>query len=80
MRHRIFFGVLTAAAICWSATPGQDREFYKQPTNVPEYWKALQFEIAVGKYEIAAAHLLAAGEIHAVSVGRTAIKPITLQQ
>ena len=36
--------------------------------------------LATLKVEIAAAHLLAAGEIHAVSIGRTAIKPITLQQ
>jgi CheY-like chemotaxis protein len=38
-------------------TQGQESEFYKKPTNTAEYWRALTFEINVGKYEIAAAHL-----------------------
>ena len=57
MNSRIFFGVLTAVAIGWTALHGQEREFYKKPTNTPEYWKAIQFEVAVGKYEIAADHI-----------------------
>jgi hypothetical protein len=43
--------------------PGADageedyRRYFKKPTNTAEYWNAIQFEIDVGKYELAAAHL-----------------------
>ncbi len=38
--------------------PGPDyREFFKKPTNLSEYWSAMQFEIEVGRYDLAAAHL-----------------------
>jgi hypothetical protein len=33
------------------------RRFFKRPTNTAEYWNALQFEIDVGKYDLAAVHL-----------------------
>jgi hypothetical protein len=33
------------------------RRFFKKPTNATEYWNALQFEIDVGKFDLAAAHL-----------------------
>ena len=33
------------------------RQFFKKPTNTAEFWKALQFEIDVGKYDLAAVHL-----------------------
>ncbi|HEY7312076.1 MAG TPA: hypothetical protein VH643_22115 [Gemmataceae bacterium] len=33
------------------------RQYFKKPTNTAEFWKALQFEIDVGKYELAANHL-----------------------
>lgn len=33
------------------------RRFFKRPTNTAEYWNALQFEIDVGKYDLAAIHL-----------------------
>ncbi|HTU21637.1 MAG TPA: hypothetical protein VMG10_26610 [Gemmataceae bacterium] len=33
------------------------RRFFKRPTNTAEYWKAMQFEIEVGKYDLAAVHL-----------------------
>jgi hypothetical protein len=33
------------------------RRFFKRPTNTAEYWKAMQFEIDVGKYDLAAVHL-----------------------
>ncbi len=33
------------------------RRFFKKPTNTPEYWNALQFEMDVGKYDLAAVHL-----------------------
>ncbi|MHB1423552.1 MAG: hypothetical protein ACYC3I_10230 [Gemmataceae bacterium] len=33
------------------------RRFFKRPTNAEEYWNALQFEIEVGKYDLAAVHL-----------------------
>lgn len=37
---------------------GEDyRQFFKKPTNTAEFWKAMQFEIDVGKYELAANHL-----------------------
>ncbi len=39
-------------------SPGLDyREFFKKPTNLPEFWKALQFELDVGRFDLAAAHL-----------------------
>ncbi len=33
------------------------RRFFKRPTNTAEYWNAMQFEIDVGKYDLAAVHL-----------------------
>jgi hypothetical protein len=33
------------------------RRFFKRPTTTDEYWNALQFEIDVGKYDLAAVHL-----------------------
>lgn len=33
------------------------RRFFKKPTNAVEYWNALQFEIDIGKFDLAAAHL-----------------------
>jgi len=36
---------------------GQETEFYKAPTNPKEFWRALQFEIALGKFDLAATHL-----------------------
>lgn len=45
------------SAIIPSISAGQTSEFYKQPTNMTEYWRALQFEIATGNFEIAAKHL-----------------------
>ena len=42
------------------AVVGEDddyRRFFKRPTNTPEYWNAMQFEIDVGKYDLAAVHL-----------------------
>jgi hypothetical protein len=33
------------------------RHFFKRPTNTAEYWNALQFEIDVGKFDLAAVHL-----------------------
>jgi len=33
------------------------RRLFKRPTNTAEYWNALQFEIEVGKYDLAAVHL-----------------------
>jgi CheY-like chemotaxis protein len=33
------------------------RRFFKKPTNTDEYWNAIQFEIEVGKYDLAAVHL-----------------------
>lgn len=42
------------------AVVGEDdeyRRFFKRPTNTAEYWNAVQFEIDVGKYDLAAVHL-----------------------
>ncbi len=37
---------------------GQDyREFFKKPETVQEFWDAMTFEIDVGRYDLAAAHL-----------------------
>jgi hypothetical protein len=33
------------------------RRLFKRPTTTDEYWNALQFEIDVGKYDLAAGHL-----------------------
>jgi hypothetical protein len=33
------------------------RRFFKRPTTTDEYWNAIQFEIDVGKYDLAAVHL-----------------------
>jgi hypothetical protein len=33
------------------------RRFFKKPTNTEEYWNAIQFEIEVGRYDLAAVHL-----------------------
>jgi CheY-like chemotaxis protein len=33
------------------------RRLFKAPTNVPEFWNAMRFEIDVGRYDLAAAHL-----------------------
>src|SRR5262249_8702456 len=30
------------------------RELFKKPETVPEYWKAMRFEIEVGRYDLAA--------------------------
>jgi hypothetical protein len=41
------------------AVPEEDdyRRFFKRPTNSAEFWNALQFEIEVGRYDLAAVHL-----------------------
>jgi hypothetical protein len=33
------------------------RRLFKRPTNTVEFWNAMQFEIEVGKYDLAAVHL-----------------------
>ncbi|HEY7157635.1 MAG TPA: hypothetical protein VH575_27010 [Gemmataceae bacterium] len=42
-----------------NADKGEDdyRQLFKKPTNAAEYWNALQFELDVGKFELAADHL-----------------------
>src|SRR5215471_11065760 len=42
-----------------NADKGEDdyRQLFKKPTNAAEYWNALQFELDVGKFDLAAAHL-----------------------
>src|SRR6516164_8758739 len=39
------------------AEPGDYREFFKKPTTVPEFWNAIQFEIEVGRFDLAAAQI-----------------------
>ncbi len=44
-----------APAIDDATIPGEEyRMFFKKPKTVPEFWKALQFEIDIGKYDLAA--------------------------
>ena len=57
MRHFILFVGLSASICGLSNLRAQDSEFYKKPTNTSEYWRAMRFEIGVGKFDIAAAHL-----------------------
>jgi CheY-like chemotaxis protein len=33
------------------------RQFFKQPENVAEYWRAMRFEMEVGRFDLAAKHL-----------------------
>jgi hypothetical protein len=40
-----------------SSEDDEYRRFFKAPTNTEEYWNALQFEIEIGKYDLAAVHL-----------------------
>jgi CheY-like chemotaxis protein len=50
----VFFGVITAPAV------GQERDFrrfFKPPETPREFWDALNFEVNVGRYDLAAAHL-----------------------
>jgi CheY-like chemotaxis protein len=35
------------------------REFFKKPSNAAEYWNAIQFEIEVGRFDLAAAQIRA---------------------
>jgi CheY-like chemotaxis protein len=57
VKHGILFLALVSSVVAVGSAKGQPSEFYKQPTNVDEYWKALQFEIAVGSFDIAARHI-----------------------
>lgn len=57
MKHCILFVALVSSLVAVGSAQGQPSEFYKPPTNVDEYWKAMQFEIAVGSFEIAARHI-----------------------
>lgn len=55
----IFPLTLFAALLVLDGAAAQDdyRQFFKKPTNASEYWDAMRFEMDVGKYELAAAHL-----------------------
>ncbi|HKB36944.1 MAG TPA: hypothetical protein VKD72_10850, partial [Gemmataceae bacterium] len=56
MRHS-FFALLVAgiAALSSPRVSAQDEtQFFKKPANAAEYWRAITFEINVGKYEVAA--------------------------
>ncbi|MCE9532994.1 MAG: hypothetical protein K8T89_18000, partial [Planctomycetes bacterium] len=57
MKHCILFLGLATSLVALSSGRAQDSEFYKKPSNPPEFWRALQFELSVGKYDIAATHL-----------------------
>jgi len=57
VKRFIFLLVLSAGVVGISDGRAQDSEFYKKPTTPTEFWRALQFEISVGKFEIAAGHL-----------------------
>jgi CheY-like chemotaxis protein len=65
--------VLGLAFVAFAAAPAQEkgppknqppprfdedyRQFFKKPQTVQEFWDALQFEIEVGRYDLAAGHL-----------------------
>ena len=57
MKHCILLIALGVGVSGLSVTHAQDSEFYKKPTTAPEYWRALTFEISIGKFEVAAVHL-----------------------
>jgi CheY-like chemotaxis protein len=58
VKYRIpLFAALVLCVGGLASLRGQDSEFYKKPTNPKEFWRAMQFEIGVGKFDIAAAHL-----------------------
>ncbi len=63
-----FISCLAAAAVLAvlappaPAQPKQDdidqyRRLFKKPTNAAEFWKAIRFELDVGRYDLAAQHL-----------------------
>lgn len=70
-RHalRLFFGFLVAAALLAPARaqvevggkkeagPEDYRQFFKKPETAADFWRGIQFEIEVGKYDLAAKHL-----------------------
>lgn len=54
---RYAVGVVCLVALL-SPAPGQDnRQFFKKPETVPEYFRALQYEIELGKFDLAADYL-----------------------
>jgi CheY-like chemotaxis protein len=57
VKHRIPFLALVVSVVALSSGRGQESEFYKKPTTPKEYWRAMQFEMSVGKFDIAAQHL-----------------------
>lgn len=61
LRWFIGFALLVGVV---APTPGQVgsnpedyRQYFKKPETAADFWRALQFEIEVGKYELAARHL-----------------------
>ena len=57
MKHGLLLSLLAASVIGLSTSRGDDSEFYKNPETPMEYWRAMSFEINVGKFDIAAKHL-----------------------
>jgi CheY-like chemotaxis protein len=49
--------LLTLLARVPGAEEDDFRRFFKPPETAPEFWKALKFEISVGKFDLAANHL-----------------------
>ena len=57
MRNYIFLLGLSLSSFVLSPLCAQESEFYKKPVTPKEFWRATQFEISVGKYDLAAQHI-----------------------
>jgi CheY-like chemotaxis protein len=57
VKHRILFLALFISICTLASSRGQESEFYKKPTTPKEFWRAMQFEMSVGKFDLAAGHL-----------------------
>lgn len=56
------------------------REFYKRPETVPEYWAAIQYEIGVGRFGLAAHLLHGLVDITKDDAGRKALLDVEEQE
>jgi CheY-like chemotaxis protein len=58
---RLFLGLvvfsISGAALAQMEKPFDYRRFLTPPKNTPEFWEAMQFEMEVGRFDLAAQHL-----------------------
>ena len=58
LRHPFWFTALACLCLAVARAPGQDfRDTFKKPETAPEFWAAMQYEIEVGNYNLAAGYL-----------------------